>query len=77
MWDQDPFSRGSYSYIPFGAHGALYDVMAQSEWENSLFFAGESTYREHAGTVDGAYSSGVREAGKISRSLKEYAKTKK
>jgi monoamine oxidase len=27
-WSQDPFSRGSYSYVPVGAFKADYDRMA-------------------------------------------------
>lgn len=77
MWDQDPFALGSYSYIPFGEHGALYDVLALPEWDNRLFFAGESTYRDHPGTVDGAFSSGEREAGKVARSFAANCNAKK
>ncbi len=63
-WGQDPFTYGSYSYIPVGASGADYDVLAQSV-QNKLYFAGEATIKEFPGTVHGAYWSGIREAEKI------------
>ena len=67
-WDQDPFARGSYSYIPVGATGSFYDWMAESV-EEMLFFAGEGTNRDHPATVHGALMSGWREADKIDRAL--------
>lgn len=63
-WSQDPYAFGSYSYIPVGASGEDYDVLAQNV-ENKLFFAGEATNRRFPGTVHGAYFSGIREAENI------------
>jgi polyamine oxidase len=63
-WHQDVYSYGSYSFIPVGASGETYDVMAQSV-DDKLFFAGEATHRQYPGMVHGAYISGVREANKI------------
>lgn len=63
-WLQDPFSSGSYSYIPVGATGEDHDVLAESI-DDQLFFAGEATHREHPATVHGAYLSGIREAEKV------------
>lgn len=63
-WNNDPFSLGSYSYIPVGATGKDYDVLSM-QIENKLFFAGEATSRQFPGTTHGAYLSGLREAEKI------------
>ncbi|MGD9591086.1 MAG: FAD-dependent oxidoreductase [Candidatus Berkiella sp.] len=63
-WGQDPYTYGSYSYIPVGASGKDYDTLAQCV-DNKLYFAGEATIKEYPGTVHGAYFSGVREADKL------------
>ncbi len=60
-WGNDPYSFGSYSFIPVGASGEDYDRMAEPVGEK-LFFAGEATHREHPATVHGAYLSGLRAA---------------
>jgi len=67
-WCSDPFSNGSYSYIPVGASGKEYDILAEPI-DNKLFFAGEATYRTCHSTVQGAYQSGLREAMRI---MQEY-----
>ena len=59
-WQADPFSRGGYSYVRVGGEGAreaLSQPLAQT-----LFFAGEATDAEEAGTVAGALRSGQRAA---------------
>ncbi len=63
-WGQDPYSFGSYSYLPVGATGDDRDVLSQPESDN-LFFAGEATHRQFPATVHGAYLSGLREAARI------------
>ena len=63
-WGEDPFSYGSYSYIPVGASGDDYDILAESV-EDRVFFAGEATNRQYLATVHGAYLSGIREADRI------------
>ena len=67
-WITDPYSLGSYSYIPIGASGEDFDVLAETI-ANKVFFAGEATYRSCHSTVQGAYLSGIREAKKISAML--------
>lgn len=61
-WASDPFAGGSYSHVPVGATGVEHDVLAASLSGGRLRFAGEATHRGYAGTVHGAYLSGVREA---------------
>jgi len=63
-WRGDPFSRGSYSYIPVGGLKAP-AVLAQPV-KDTLFFAGEATNTAgHSGTVHGAMASGIRAAQEI------------
>ena len=63
-WGQDPYSLGSYSYLPVGATGEDRDFLAAPE-SNRLFFAGEATQRHFPATTHGAYLSGLREAKRI------------
>ncbi len=63
-WGRNPFSYGSYSYIPIGATGTECDVLAEPIG-NRLFFAGEATHREYPATTHGAYLSGIREAERV------------
>jgi monoamine oxidase len=63
-WQNDPFSRGAYSYGAVGSDGAQ-ETLA-SPLENTLFFAGEATDNTgHNGTVHGAIASGRRAAKEI------------
>ena len=60
-WQQDPFSMGSYSYVPKGALDA--SERLSEGIEATLFFAGEHTDTTgHWGTVHGAMRSGIRAA---------------
>ncbi len=63
-WQEDPFSCGAYSYVPFNARG-MRKALAEPI-DNTLYFAGEAT--EHTGlasTVAGAIASGQRAAAEI------------
>lgn len=63
-WGNDPFSRGTYSYVLNGgqdAHRKLGEPIA-----DTLFFAGEATAGEgYNATMEGAMRSGVRVAREI------------
>jgi monoamine oxidase len=63
-WASDPFSCGSYSHIPPGGSCDDYSTLAEP-FKDRLFFAGEATTCKFAGTVHGAYLSGLREAKRI------------
>lgn len=63
-WASDPFSCGAYSHIPPGGSCDDYNALAEP-FEDRLFFAGEATAYAFAGTVHGAYLSGLREAKRI------------
>jgi monoamine oxidase len=62
-WDSDPFACGAYSYVLVGGGAARAQLAAPLE--NTLFFAGEATDTEEAGTVNGALRSGVRAAREL------------
>jgi monoamine oxidase len=62
-WLGDPYSRGSYSYIPVGAGEA--DMRVFQLVDGPILFAGEHTVPEYFGTVHGAFVSGRRAAGRI------------
>jgi monoamine oxidase len=74
-WQNDPFSRGAYSYGKVGGTGAE-EALARPI-QNTLFFAGEATSLDgHNGTVHGAIASGKRAAAEIieaARSRTSYA----
>jgi monoamine oxidase len=57
-WSQDPFARGSYSFLKAGASPGDCDIYAESI-SQIVFFAGEATFCDMIGTVHGAYISGV------------------
>ncbi len=63
-WGMDPFSLGSYSYLPPGATGRDNETLSEPVGDR-LFFAGEATYQKHTSTVRGAFESGEREANRI------------
>eukprot|EP00611_Tribonema_gayanum_P021747 TRINITY_DN4241_c0_g2_i1.p2 TRINITY_DN4241_c0_g2~~TRINITY_DN4241_c0_g2_i1.p2 ORF type:complete len:179 (+),score=50.31 TRINITY_DN4241_c0_g2_i1:42-539(+) len=64
QWGQDPWSRGSYSYVGRGC--GWRDIQALSAHvECTVFFAGEATTPLHPASVHGAYLSGVREARQV------------
>ncbi len=68
-WTNDPFSRGSYSYLPRGlsAWRALGTLRTLARPVGRVLIAGEATAGERMSTVDGAFSSGVREAKRLLR----------
>lgn len=62
-WQDDPFARGAYSWVPVGA---LPQQRALAKAAPPLHFAGEATHFEGAcGTVHGAIESGQRAAREI------------
>lgn len=69
-WRKDPNACGSYSYIPVGVEGqeaaspADQLELQRTLWD-SVFWAGEHTEVNQFASVHGAWTSGVREAGKI------------
>lgn len=64
-WQNDPFTQGSYSFVPPGESFQLHRTLAQPE--GRIFFAGEHTNPDYPATVHGAYLSGRRAARDILR----------
>lgn len=62
-WQRDPFARGAYSYATVGGSDAR--AALARPLDTTLFFAGEATDTEEAGTVSGALRSGVRAAHEV------------
>jgi monoamine oxidase len=62
-WQADEHSRGGYSYVRVGGEGAR-ERLAEP-LEDALFFAGEATDADEAGTVAGALRSGERAASEV------------
>ena len=62
-WQADPYARGGYSYVLVGGAGAREELAAPLE--ETLYFAGEATDAEEAGTVAGALRSGQRAAREV------------
>ncbi len=63
-WGSDPWTRGSYSYLPVGVEFDIYRHMARPVGDR-LFFAGEATHSRFPSTVHGALLSGRRAARQI------------
>lgn len=66
-WGADPYSLGSYSYLPVGSTPKMRDDLAANIGQ-TIFFAGEATSKLYPGTVHGAYLSGLRAAQEIQTS---------
>jgi monoamine oxidase len=69
-WENDPWSRGAYSYVTVGGDGAEAAVAAPIE--GTLYFAGEATDSSgHNGTVHGALASAQRAAKELLGKLQQ------
>lgn len=68
-WDTDPYSLGSYSWLPCGADWAMIDALGKPEPNGDavprLFFAGEHCSDLGWQCVHGAYETGIKAAKDI------------
>ncbi|HEY4051715.1 MAG TPA: NAD(P)/FAD-dependent oxidoreductase [Acidobacteriaceae bacterium] len=63
-WQNDPYARGAYSYVPAGALDA--PARMSEPVQGTLFFAGEHTDTAgHWGTAHAALTSGLRAAAQV------------
>lgn len=69
-WVSDPFTLGSYSYLPINVDKNVISLLAKSV-AGKLYFAGEATSITDPSTVHGAYLSGLRAAHEILRKNKK------
>lgn len=65
-WFDDPYSFGSYSYLPKGVRASKRGELA-APVDQRLFFAGEATSTDFPSTMHGALISGRRAADEIAR----------
>ncbi|MBL6927284.1 MAG: FAD-dependent oxidoreductase [Acidimicrobiia bacterium] len=63
-WGADPWSLGSYSYLPAGTSATSRATLSGPVGDR-LFFAGEATDSDYPGTVHGALKSGQRAASQV------------
>ncbi len=63
-WSTDPYTFGAYSYPAAGTRPADFDDLA-NPIRDRLLLCGEHTIFDYAGTVHGAYLSGLRAAEQI------------
>ncbi len=68
-WFNQPFIRGSHTFIKIGS--SIHDIKQLAvPWPNKpakplILFAGEGTHERFYGTAHGAYMTGIREAKRI------------
>jgi monoamine oxidase len=73
-WQEDPFSRGAYSYASVGGIDAAKALAASVD--ETLYFAGEATnFEGYNGTVHGAMATGVRAAEELLQSVGLHSKS--
>jgi monoamine oxidase len=71
-WQNDPYARGAYSYVPAGALDA--PARMSEPVQGTLFFSGEHTDTTgHWGTVHAALTSGLRAAAQVLNARKAIA----
>lgn len=64
FWGSDPYTLGSYSYLPFNVDKKVIQDLAEPV-NKQVYFAGEATSPTSISTVHGAYQSGLRVAAEI------------
>ena len=69
-WGSDPFTLGSYSYLPINVDKSVIAAMAKPV-DGRLYFAGEATSDTDPSTVHGAYLSGIRAANQVLARIKK------
>lgn len=64
-WEEDEFTRGSYSTYQLGTLDRHVDALRSTEWDGRLVFAGEATENDHMGSVHAALISGKRASKQV------------
>jgi monoamine oxidase len=68
-WEEDDYTRGSYTEYKLGTTNGDVDNIKSAAYDGRLLFAGEHTEPEHMGSVHGALMSGTRIAHEVMKSL--------
>ena len=68
-WAEDPLFRGAYSHARIGHAGARAALRDAAVADGRLRFAGEACHERYAGTVGGAWESGLRAARAVAETL--------
>jgi polyamine oxidase len=68
-WEEDPYSKGTFSYYGLGTLDRHCDALSEPEWDGCLVLAGEATNSEWQGSVHGALQSGTEAAEQITSFL--------
>ncbi len=63
-WAADPYTRGAYTYVPTGASRHDLDALGEPV-AGRLLFAGEATSSARVAFADGAMTTGIREAKRL------------
>ncbi|KTD55590.1 amine oxidase [Legionella santicrucis] len=69
-WASDPYTLGSYSYLPKDIDKKMIALLAKPV-AGKLYFAGEATSTTDLSTVHGAYLSGIRVAHEVLTDVKK------
>ena len=64
-WSEERFAGGSYTHPSVGCTRKTREILAKSEWSDTLFFCGEGTNTSVNPCLQGAYETGVRAANEI------------
>lgn len=64
-WNSDPFSLGGYAHVALDGSPDDFDVLAKPI-DTTVYFAGDTTYKDYNTCVHGAYLSGLAASKKIS-----------
>ena len=70
QWDRDPFSCGSYSFLPPGASATTRAALAAPVLDGVLVLAGEHTRTDFPSTVHGAMLAGAAAADALGAKLR-------
>ena len=65
VWSEERFAGGSYTHPSVGCTRKTREILAKSEWSDTLFFCGEGTNTSVNPCLQGAYETGVRAANEI------------
>jgi hypothetical protein len=72
-WEEDPFTRGTFSSFCLGSLERHIDVLQRPHWDGDLIIAGEFTESVHQGSVQAALLSGLRASKQALDTISEWS----